>query len=322
MPIVVITGLPASGKSTRSRQVRDYFIQRGKKVHLISENEAVPKALFGKNQHAGDSQKEKVVRSDLKSAALRHVNKEDLVILDAGNYIKGKSSTGKSAREQSLKPNKGISILGYRYELYCATKASRTTQCTLFCCIPQEQAWTFNTQRTAPDEVPQETETGQPLDNSDVPYTREIFDALCMRYEEPQSNNRWDSPLVVALPEDTLDVEGIYKALYETQPLPPNLSTQNAPLGATNYLFELDNIMQSIIKEILGAVKIKAFGQLRIPGSNNPVKVTTSMNALQLNRLRQKFITSTCRASQTSPTPLEQVPQLFVQFINANTIGC
>ncbi|KAH8244596.1 hypothetical protein KR038_001572 [Drosophila bunnanda] len=299
MPIVVVTGLPASGKSTRSRQLRDYFIQRGKKVHLISENEAVPKALFGKNQHAGDSQKEKVVRSDLKSEASRHVNKEDLVILDAGNYIKG-----------------------YRYELYCATKAARTTQCTLFCCIPQEQAWSFNTQRTEPDEVPQETETGQPLDNSDVPYTREIFDALCMRYEEPQSNNRWDSPLVVALPEDTLDVEAIYKALYETQPLPPNLSTQNAPLGATNYLFELDNIMQSIIKEILGAVKIKAFGQLRISGSSNPVKVTTSMNALQLNRLRQKFITSTCRASQTSPTPLEQVPQLFVQFINANTIGC
>ncbi|KAH8235492.1 hypothetical protein KR032_001410 [Drosophila birchii] len=298
MPIVVVTGLPASGKSTRSRQLRDYFAQRGKKVHLISENQAVPKALFGKNQHAGDSQKEKVVRSDLKSEASRHLNKEDLVILDAGNYIKG-----------------------YRYELYCATKAARTTQCTLFCCIPQEQAWSFNNQRAAPDAVPQDTE-GEPLDNSDVPYTREIFDALCMRYEEPQSNNRWDSPLVVALPEDTLDVEAIYKALYETQPLPANLSTQNAPLGATNYLFELDNIMQSIIKEILGAVKIKAFGQLRIPGSSNPVKVTTSMNALQLNRLRQKFITSTCRASQTSPTALEQVPQLFVQFINANTMGC
>jgi len=49
----------------------------------------VPKALFGKNSHAGDSQKEKVVRSDLKSEASRHLNKEDLVILDAGNYIKG-----------------------------------------------------------------------------------------------------------------------------------------------------------------------------------------------------------------------------------------
>ncbi|KAH8420348.1 hypothetical protein KR009_009472 [Drosophila setifemur] len=298
MPIVVVTGLPASGKSTRARQLRDHFVGKGKRVHLISENEAVPKALFGKNAHAGDSQKEKVVRSDLKSEASRHLNKEDLVILDAGNYIKG-----------------------YRYELYCMTKSARTTQCTLFSCIPQEQAWTFNTQRTAADELP-ETDEEQPVDNSSVPYTREIFDALCMRYEEPQSNNRWDSPLVVALPEDTLDVEAIYKALYETKPLPPNLSTQNAPLGATNYLLELDNLMQSIIKEILGAVKIKAFGQLRIPGSTSTVKVTTSMNALQLNRLRQKFITSTCRASQTAPTPLEQVPQLFVQFINANTIGC
>lgn len=99
MPIVVVTGLPASGKSTRSRQLRDYFIQRGKKVHLISENEAVPKALFGKNQHAGDSQKEKVVRSDLKSDALRHVNQEDLVILDAGNYIKGESSESTDSEE-------------------------------------------------------------------------------------------------------------------------------------------------------------------------------------------------------------------------------
>ncbi|XP_017112662.1 protein KTI12 homolog [Drosophila elegans] len=303
MPIVVITGLPASGKSTRARQLRDHFVERGRKVHLISENEAVPKALFGKNSHAGDSQKEKVVRSDLKSEASRHLNKEDLVILDAGNYIKG-----------------------YRYELYCMTKASRTTQCTLFCCISQEQAWTFNVQRTAVDELPGVSESAvkedKPVENSNVPYTRDTFDALCMRYEEPQSNNRWDSPLVVALPEDTLDVEAIYKSLYETQPLPPNQSTQNPPLGATNYLFELDNIMQSIIKEILGAVKIKAFGQLRIPGSSSPVKVATSMNALQLNRLRQKFITSTCRASQTAPTPLEQVPQLFVQFINANTIGC
>ncbi|KAH8294436.1 hypothetical protein KR018_000429 [Drosophila ironensis] len=297
MPIVVVTGLPASGKSTRSRQLRQHFETQGKRVHLISENEAVPKALFEKNSHAEDSQKEKVVRSDLKSEALRHLNKKDLVIFDAGNYIKG-----------------------YRYEIYCMTKAARTTQCTLFCCISQDKAWSFNSQRSAKDKLSHEDQ--QAVNNSDVPYSRETFDALCRRYEEPQSSNRWDSPLVVALPEDTLDLEAIYKSLYETQPMPPNQSTQNPPLEATNYLFELDNIVQSIIGEILGAVKIKAFGQLRIKGSTSPVKVTTSINALQLNRLRQKFVTSTCRASQTVSTPLEQVPQLFVQFINANSVGC
>ncbi|XP_030378786.1 protein KTI12 homolog [Scaptodrosophila lebanonensis] len=301
MPIVVVTGLPASGKSTRALELRDYFLTREKNVHLISENEAVPKALFEKNAYFSDSQKEKIVRSDLKSEASRQLNKEDVVILDAGNYIKG-----------------------YRYELFCLTKAARTTQCTLFCCLPMEQAWTFNTKRQDPDVV-SESATEDTLNlpnNSNVPYTREVFDALCMRYEEPSSNNRWDSPLVVLMPEDSLDKEAIYNALYETKPLPPNQSTQNPPLGATNYLFELDTIMQEIIKEILGAVKIGAFGQLRIKGSTNTVKVTTTMNALQLNRLRQKFITSTCRASQTTPTKLEHVPQLFVQFINANTTGC
>jgi len=91
MPIVVISGLPASGKSTRAQQLKEYFAGKGRKVHLISENEAVPKALFEKNAFFGDSQKEKVVRSDLKSEASRHLNKEDVVILDAGNYIKGVS---------------------------------------------------------------------------------------------------------------------------------------------------------------------------------------------------------------------------------------
>lgn len=89
MPIVIVTGLPASGKSTRARQLEEYLVAKGKKVHLISENEAVPKALYEKNAFFADSQKEKVVRSDLKSEASRQLNKDDVVILDAGNYIKG-----------------------------------------------------------------------------------------------------------------------------------------------------------------------------------------------------------------------------------------
>lgn len=92
MPIIVISGLPASGKSTKARELQEYFVSRDKKVHLISENVAVPKALFEKNAFFGDSQKEKIVRSDLKSEASRQLNKEDVVILDAGNYIKGDHS--------------------------------------------------------------------------------------------------------------------------------------------------------------------------------------------------------------------------------------
>lgn len=65
------------------------------------------------------------------------------------------------------------------------------------------------------------------MDNSNIPYTKEIFDALCLRYEEPNDNCRWDHPLFVIFPEDVLNFEGIYDALFSSKPLPPNQSTQN-----------------------------------------------------------------------------------------------
>lgn len=89
MPLIVISGLPASGKSNRAKELQVFFTEKGKKVHMVSENEAIPKAGFQKDEYFADSQKEKVVRSDLKSEAIRLLNKEDVVILDAGNYIKG-----------------------------------------------------------------------------------------------------------------------------------------------------------------------------------------------------------------------------------------
>lgn len=102
MPLIVIVGCPASGKSTRAQQIKNFFEEKGKTVHLISENEIVKSSGFAKNVVYENSQKEKVIRADLKSNSLRKLNKNDLVIIDGGNYIKG-----------------------YRYEIYCATKAAR-----------------------------------------------------------------------------------------------------------------------------------------------------------------------------------------------------
>ena len=49
MPLIIFTGLPASGKSTRAQQLRDYF-STTKKVTILSENDIAKK----KNDiHAG-----------------------------------------------------------------------------------------------------------------------------------------------------------------------------------------------------------------------------------------------------------------------------
>lgn len=128
---------------------------------------------------------------------IRHLNKDDVIIFDAGNYIKG-----------------------YRYEIYCATKAARVSQCTIFCAVNDQAMRSYNKQRTSEDVCSIDS-------NSSVPYTEETLDALKMRFEEPQGNNRWDSPLFTVFPESTLDFEAIYKCLFEQGPPPPNLSTQN-----------------------------------------------------------------------------------------------
>ena len=90
MPLIILTGFPSSGKTKRGAELAEFFRKRGKTVHVASENVAIPKAGFAKNEYFADSQKEKIVRSDLKSEAVRLLTKDNVVILDAGNYIKGK----------------------------------------------------------------------------------------------------------------------------------------------------------------------------------------------------------------------------------------
>lgn len=103
MPLLIIVGCPSSGKSTRAEELKVFFESHKQKVvHVISENEIVKNSGMSKNDIYESSPKEKVIRADLKSNSLRKMNKNDLVIMDGGNYIKG-----------------------YRYELYCASKAAR-----------------------------------------------------------------------------------------------------------------------------------------------------------------------------------------------------
>lgn len=142
MPLIIMTGVPSSGKTTRSLELKSFFEAQGKEVFLVSECEQITKAGLDKNAVYLDSNKEKLIRGLLKSEALRLITPSNVVILDGLNYIKG-----------------------YRYELYCGSKANRNTQCTVHTEINRDQAWEFNNIRSDPLEK----------------YTRETFDALVMR---------------------------------------------------------------------------------------------------------------------------------------------
>lgn len=49
MPLIVMTGVPSSGKTKRALELKEYFEKQGREVHLISEYEEIVKAGFEKN---------------------------------------------------------------------------------------------------------------------------------------------------------------------------------------------------------------------------------------------------------------------------------
>lgn len=137
-----------------------------------------------------------------------------------------------------------------------------------------------------------------------------------MRFEEPISTNRWDAPLFAVTPEEKLNFEEIFSALYEKKPPKSNQSTQNAPAQSTNYLFELDKITQEIVGEITSARKLGALGSVKVKNSTETVNISSDINASQLNRMRRQYLNYSKQHLDTAGD-LIKAPTLFVQYLNS-----
>lgn len=130
MPLVVMTGLPSSGKTTVAQKLKTYLEERDKNVTIVDEKSLLPS---DKNKVFADSRIEKEVRGRLKSEVIRLLSKDSVVICDGLNYIKG-----------------------FRYELYCATKSGKTTQTTVHCDLSEQDAAAWNNARDENDKYSQD----------------------------------------------------------------------------------------------------------------------------------------------------------------------
>nr|ADD38517.1 Protein KTI12 homolog [Lepeophtheirus salmonis] len=250
MPLIIITGIPSSGKTTTAHKLRDFFEgEKGKKVMIVSElNEQTPQ----RNDIYKDSAVEKTVRSAFKSEILRILNKEDIIIADGSNYIKG-----------------------FRYELYCATKSYKTPQIAVHCDVSPSDTKEFNASK----------------ESEDSKYSEEIIDALVMRYEAPIYYNRWENPLFLSIKGRDLPLEDMYSALYERKPPPPNQSTQCQPLSDTNFVYELDRVTREINNSIMQFLRNSGTGEFKITSSSEvKIKITRNVNLPELNRTKRQFV--------------------------------
>ncbi|KAK9472734.1 chromatin associated protein KTI12, partial [Dipodascopsis tothii] len=128
MPLIVITGYPCSGKTTRAREIVAGLQARApsKRFHVFSDESLG----FGREVYR-DSRQEKQVRAELMSALKRHLSADDVVVLDSLNYIKG-----------------------FRYQLFCEAKAEQTTYAVVHVAAPADKCREWNAAgRLWPDDV-------------------------------------------------------------------------------------------------------------------------------------------------------------------------
>lgn len=293
MPLIMMTGYPCSGKTRSCKKLCEYLESRQKLVHIVSEQSFLPKGET-KNGVFSDSIKEKEVRSAVKSAAMRLLSKETVVIVDALNYIKG-----------------------FRYEIWCASKATKTTQCTVHCDVSPEDAWSWNQSRPA---------------EADERYEKEVFDGLVMRYETPNGDNRWDSPLLLALAEGKLPGgpvtssdteyplgEQVYNALFNRAPPPPNQSTQNRPLAQTDFLHKVDKMVTHIEDGIMQSQRSAVEGDLiKVPGTEEHICWSRRVTRPELSRARRQFMVY---LKMRGVDDLDKIHTLFVQYLNSSVFG-
>jgi protein KTI12 len=112
--LILLSGYPSAGKTTRALQLKHDFEARiarapgdarvsRLKVHLINDQTlGVARSVY----HTAKAEKD--ARAEEYSAVKRVLSRDDIVIADGLNYIKG-----------------------FRYQLYCEAKALQTPSCVV-----------------------------------------------------------------------------------------------------------------------------------------------------------------------------------------------
>ncbi|KAI1180087.1 chromatin associated protein KTI12 [Nemania sp. FL0916] len=301
MPLIVVTGFPTSGKSTRAKQLHDYLSERIKattaggatpkyRLHLISDQSlSISRTVYDLSALPAHTRSanasEKDARAAIYGAVKRVLSDKDIVILDGLNYIKG-----------------------WRYQLHCEAKAMRTPSCILQIGCSKEKSREVNEARLGKElaSAQDERKSGNDINEAEGAYEPANWENLVFRYEEPNPMTRWDSPLFTLIWEDGEEqTRQVFDSLWEAvagearKVIRPNQATiQRGRSGDGDYLYVLDRETQDIVKRILEQQNDEGGGEVRIPrgggqaGDDLVVELPGSkkVGLPQLQRLRRSFM--------------------------------
>lgn len=296
MALVVICGQPSSGKSTAALCLAEALKESESKpeVRIIDEGSF----HLDRNQSYADMPSEKNLRGVLRSEVDRSLSKDNIIIVDSLNSIKG-----------------------YRYELWCLARAAGTRYCVVYCDVEETYCRKWNEERK---------------EKGEASYNDKIFEDLVRRFERPDRRNRWDSPLFELWPSKEgvdkscaaiLDAvsyltKKVDSKTRDVKILQPTIATQTARTSEANSLYELDRATQEVINVIVEAQSQAMGGPLNgvAVGPGLPsIDISRSVGLPELRRLRRTFIKLTGQTSLSGrppPSDADSAKRMFVDYLN------
>ncbi|KAK9368676.1 chromatin associated protein KTI12 [Lipomyces kononenkoae] len=275
MPIILITGYPCSGKTTRAKEIMAAFQSKApdRKVHLVSDEMLdIDKSVYR------DAKQEKIARASVMSAIKRYLSREDIVVVDGLNYIKG-----------------------FRYQIFCEAKAEQTTFAVVHVGTPKDlcRLWNEGVQNNP-----------WPDDLLDALVFRYEEPNGMNRWDSPLYTVPYSDPEITVY-------EGIFPALFESivhaKAKPPNFATILKPAVSADYIYELDHQTQDVVKTLLSRQQEGGVGQIVVISEDCAVHLPIeNVATAQLQRLRRNFVA----LNKVRQIDCGRIRGAFAEFLN------
>lgn len=283
MPLITFCGLPCSGKTTWAQKL---IIALEQKV-AEAQDQKLPGYNYNIIYHSDDT------------LGISHDTYKD------SNKEKNARGAQMSAVKRDLSRSTIVIldtlayIKGFRYQLFCEAKGVVTPHCVVQVMNPVGKCIEWN-------------KTHQ------NPWEEEVIGQLDMRFEDPNADSRWDSPLFTLVSDyekENLPVDEIWDALVLKRAPPPNAATLVKPTSGNNYLQELDKKTHDVIGKIVQHQQLNSVGgDVVVDASQNLVvhMPANSVSIAQLQRIRRTFVS----LNRMRNIDVDRITAVFVEYMD------
>lgn len=298
MSLILLCGRPASGKSTVAAALRSHLNDQNQDTIIVTDGDdhiqPVPNVATTDQTAAKettrakmyqDSSTEKKTRSRLRAATERTLNKSQVTICDSLNYIKG-----------------------YRYELFCIAKTTGLNYAVIYCNTPESDCL--------------EHDKSRQISGEDA-YGETLCAALMQRFEEPNSRNRWDSPLYqidITSPnwrEIVADISG--QLVNKGKKLAPSMATRLPQRPGSDVLAKLDRVTReaeaTLISEIQQGAAVGA--GIILPHARTAVRLQRKPKVSEVRNMRRSYLGLARMHPPEEGSSETMIVDDYVAYINA-----